>query len=97
MQACGPIYAHGTGLRPYVHAPATVKARNGPTEFALGTHRHARDGAPFAASANASFAVGAGSLILADYRTMHRGSRNQAAQQDRTRMVSAHVFNAPRG
>lgn len=32
---------------PYVHAPATVEARNGPTEFALGTHRHARDGAPY--------------------------------------------------
>ena len=58
-----------------------IKAlRNGPTEFALGTHRHARDGVPFMASVNASFAVGASSLIIADYRTMHRGSVNQAAE-----------------
>ena len=57
-----------------------LEARNGPTEFALGTHRHARDGALFTASVNASFAVGAGSLIIADYRTMHRGSVNQAAE-----------------
>ena len=77
-------HAAAAALPPYainVFVPLVpLEARNGPTEFALGTHRHARDGLPFTGNANVSFAVGAGSLIIADYRTMHRGSFNQAAE-----------------
>ena len=77
-------HAAAAALPPYainVFVPLVpLEARNGPTEFALGTHRHARDGLPFTGNVNVSFAVGAGSLIIADYRTMHRGSFNQAAE-----------------
>ena len=67
-------------------------AARGPTQFALGSHRHSRDGlGASVAVANRTFAVGAGSLIIADYRTLHRGLRNVAADQQ-TRPIAMLIY-----
>lgn len=76
--AAVPPYA----INVFVPLLAQHDAARGPTQFALGSHRHSRDGlGPSVAVANRTFAVGAGSLIIADYRTLHRGTRNVAADQ----------------
>ena len=88
MEAPVPPYA----INVFVPLLPQRDASRGPTQFALGSHRHARDGlGASAAVANRTFAVGAGALILADYRTLHRGTRN-AAPDGQARPVAMLVY-----
>lgn len=72
---------------------------NGPTEFTLGSHMWGTDWAAEEEAAGASgphldrqFFVPAGSVILADYRTVHRGRANTGPT---TRPMAMLIFGRP--
>ena len=91
----------GPMLPPYavnVFIPlVNITSAMGPTEFTLGSHAwgsvpptgSALTGKPTGQEKDLAFAVPAGTVILADYRTVHRGTRNRSDSQ---RPVAMFIF-----
>ena len=99
--APSPVHAArgGVHLPPFainVFAPLRDVARaDGPTEFVLGSHMWApvwaEDEAAEEGGTERAFALRAGSFVVADYRTVHRGGANRSPRR-RARALAMFVW-----